>query len=398
MQKWLKKTGLVLMLGVVGAGFYYAIKENPISVDVAIVKRTEMQVSIKEEGVTRVRNVYRVSSPIAGHLDRIILEEGQAVFSNNTIVASIHPSDPPFLDQRTQQELQSAVKAAQSAVALAKVEHNRAELALHLNQSEYERASILARKKILPLSQLEKSYNALQLQKAQVKSSAAVIELRIAELESVRARQRQPQSVATSSKKKDCCIDILAPVDGVVLKILARSEQAVAPGSLIAEIGDPKDLEVVVDLLSKDAAKINPGAIVELSDWGGDAVLIGSIKRVDPAAFTKTSSLGIEEQRVNVIVDLPSPPPGLGHGYRVLANLVIWKQDDILQVPIGALFRASGNWAVFLVEDGGVTIKNLKLGEMTDQSAQVLGGLNENDEVVLYPNDALVNGSAIERR
>ncbi|MFD0914828.1 efflux RND transporter periplasmic adaptor subunit [Pseudahrensia aquimaris] len=398
MQTWLKRTGITVVVAVIGLGFYEAIRERPISVDLAIVERADMRVSIKEEGQTRVQDIYSLSAPIAGHLDRIILDEGQAVLANTTVVASIHPLDPPFLDQRTEEELRSAVKAAQSAVALAKVEHNRAKMALQLNQSEYDRAAELAKKKVLPLSQLEKAFNALELQKAQVESAKAAINLRVAELESVRARQRQPQTTSTSPSGQDCCIQLLAPVDGVVLKVMARSEQAVSPGSVIAEIGNPRNLEVIVDLLSADAAKVKPGTEVRMTDWGGDTVLIGTVKRVDPAAFTKVSSLGIEEQRVNVVIDLPSPPESLGHGYRVLVDLVVWSQSDVLQVPIGALFRSSGQWATYVDDQGVARLTLIELGQMTDETAQVLQGLEDGQRVVLYPNDALTDGAMIEPR
>ena len=210
MMKWMKRLGLIVLLSVVAGGFYYALREKPVGVDTASVQRSAMQVSIQEEGVTRVRDVYAVSSPIAGHLNRLNLDEGEAVVAGKTTIASIHPLDPPFLNERTQRELLSAVKAAQSGIALAEVELSRSEMALQLAQSEYDRASKLAKKKILPLSQLEKTFNTLQLQEAQVARAKAAIELRTAELASVEARQQQPRNVNAPPHEEDCCIQIIS--------------------------------------------------------------------------------------------------------------------------------------------------------------------------------------------
>ncbi len=398
MPKWLKRTiGFVALVLVVG-GFYYALRERPVGVDVALVTSGPMQVSIKEEGETRVRDVYTVSSPMAGNLARISLDEGDDVTANETIVASIRPLGPPFLDTRTRRELQSAVTAAQSGVALAQVEFERSKMALQLAQSEFDRASALAKRKILPLSQLEKAFNALELQKAQVKSSEAAINLRKAELVSAEIRIQQPSDVNEPVNRQGCCVNVTAPINGVILNVLARSEQPVSPGTRIAEIGNPRELEVVVDLLSSDAAKIEIGAEVQLSEWGGSNILAGAVRRVDPAAFTKVSSLGIEEQRVNVVIDLKDAPPALGHGYRVVTNLVTWKENEVLQIPIGALFRSDGDWATFAVENGVAQTRRLKLGQMNDETAQVLSGVDRDESVILYPNDVLKDGSLIEAR
>ncbi|MEO1398800.1 MAG: RND transporter, partial [Pseudomonadota bacterium] len=164
------------------------------------------------------------------------------------------------------------------------------------------------------------------------------------------------------------------------------------------EIGDPSELEIVIDLLSSDAAGIKPGATVLISEWGGPEHLRGTVRRVDPAAFTKVSSLGIEEQRVNVIIDLDKREPALGHGFRVIGNLVVWQGDDVLQVPIGALFRSGGSWAVFLVREGRAQLRMIEIGHMNRDYAEIVSGLESGDAVILYPNDELKDGSLVERR
>lgn len=398
MNRWIFRLGLLGLALAILAGFYLAMREKPVLVDTAAVKRGEMQVTIKEEGITQVKDVYTVSAPIAGHLDRTTLEEGAAVTAHQTVIARIHPPDPPFLDERTLAELTAAAEAARSAVALAEVEHARAEKSLDLARSEYNRASQLAKTNVVSERALEQAYNDLQLQEAQVASTEAVISLRRAELASALARLSQPRDVNAAASGSDCCIELTSPVDGVILKVLARSEQAVAQGAPIIEIGDPTRLEIVVDLLSSDAPRIRPGSPAIISDWGGDTDLSATVRRIDPAAFTQVSSLGIEEQRVNVILDMDTVRPELGHGYRVLASLVVWSADDVLQIPIGALFRSAGQWAAFVVSDGRAELRNIEIGRINDEFAQITGGLDEGDTVILYPNDVLQDGSLVEPR
>lgn len=398
MNRWIFRLGLIGLALAILAGFYLAMREKPILVDTAMVKRGEMQVTIKEEGITQVKDVYTVSAPIAGHLDRTTLEEGAAVIAGQTVIASIHPPEPPFLDERTLAEYTAAAEAARSAVALAEVEHAQAEKSLDLARSEYNRASQLAKTNVVSERGLEQAYNDLQLKEAQVASTEAVISLRNAELASALARLRQPRDINAAASGADCCIELTSPVNGVILKVLARSEQAVAQGAPIIEIGDPTKLEIVVDLQSSDAPRVQPGSRAIVSDWGGDTDLSATVRRIDPAAFTQVSSLGIEEQRVNVILDLDTVRPELGHGYRVLASLVVWSADDVLQIPIGALFRSGGEWAAFAVSDGRADLRKIEVGRINDEFAQITGGLDEGDTVILYPNDVLQDGSLVEPR
>ncbi len=392
-----KLVALLLVL-VTGGGLYLAMRERPILVDTAQIGRAPMQITIDEEGETRVRDIYTVSSPIAGHLDRTTLDEGQRVTANETVIASIHPLEPPFLDERTMAELRAAVEAARAAIALAEVEHTQAKVAFDLAISEYERAAKLAKTNIISQSQIERSYNELQLKEAQVKRATSVISLRQAELASALARLQQPGEINTTMQEKACCIQLTAPVDGIVLKVLARSEQAVSPGTPITEVGNPSDLEITIDLLSSDAPKVAIGSPVIISHWGGEQDLEGTVRRIDPAAFKKISSLGIEEQRVNAIIDITDVPPALGHGYRVLGNIVIWSQDDVLQIPIGAIFRSGGDWVTFVLQDGRARLRRLSLGKMNSQTAQVENGVEAGESVILFPSDVLEDGSLAETR
>jgi HlyD family secretion protein len=394
---WMKYLGFVLLLAVVAYGFYAALAPKPVLVDVAHVTRGPMEVTIDEEGTARVRHVYAVSSPISGHLDRVTLDEGDPV-TPETEIARIHPLDSPFLDIRTRAQLEASVAAARSAVASAEFELVRTETARDLAFSAYKRMEQLAKSSIVSESQLERSLSEWQGQEALVDSARAGVAGRKAQLASAQAQLTQPGLDAGRVGNADCCINILSPIVGVVLAVHARSEQAVSVGTVIADVGDPSDMEITVDVLSSDAVNIRPGARVEISDWGGPGTFEATVRRVDPAAFTKVSALGIEEQRVNVLLDLTKVPPGLGHGYRVFARLVVWSSNDALQIPVGALFRDGGDWSVFAVRDAVARRIKVEIGQMSAASAQVLSGLDEGAEVVLHPNDTLKDGSLISDR
>ncbi len=395
-RNWIKRAGLAVVAIAIVSGFVYALREEPALVDTAMVSRGAMQVSVREEGMTRVREVYTISTPIAGHLARTLLEEGDRVEAGQTVVASIHPLDPPLIDERTKAELLAARDAAEAAVRIADIERVRVETALRLSRDELERALKLHGPGIISESSMQKAENEVDLLEAQVDAATATINLRKAQLASAEASLTQPTSAERGAE--GCCVNLHAPVDGVVLQMLAKSEQAVASGARIAEIGDPQDLEVVVDLLSSDAVQIATGAKAQVSDWGGATVLAARVKRIDPAAFTKVSALGIEEQRVNAVLELEDKDARLGHGYRVFAELVVWESGDSLRVPISALFRAGREWRVFAVKDNRLREVSVTLGHMNDEMAEVLSGLGEGETVVVHPGDTLAEGSLVAPR
>jgi len=398
MTKWIKRGVLLAIFLGICIAFYFALREKPAQVDSASVSAGPMKVTIDADGVTRVKDVYTISSPIAGHLDRSTLDQGQEVIAGETVVASIHPLDPPFLDQRTRSELAAAIEAARSAVVVAEAELDRARTALSLSTSEYDRSSRLATSSLIAESAIDRAFSDMELKKTQVASARALVTLRKAELASAEARLIQPSEVILSPEEEDCCVHLTAPINGVVLKVIARSEQAVSVSSLIAEVGNPQELEIAVDLLSTDAARIRPGILAEIVEWGGEETLTATVRLVEPSAFTKVSSLGIEEQRVNVILDIDDPPSVLGHNYRVVVRLAIWNGKDVLQVPIGSLFRTSGEWAVFVVQDSKARLKTIRIDHMNDQFAEVTQGLLAGETVILYPNDMLEDGSRVAFR
>lgn len=382
----------------IGGAIYVAFRERPILVDLATAAIQPLQVTVKEDGVTRIRNVYAVSSPIAGHLDRIEFSVGDPIGAGESI-ADIHPLDPPFLDIRTRTELMAGIDAARSSVAVAEVELIRARTARDLVRASHARAMKLAATNFISESELERLVGEVELAEAQVASAEAMIALRRAELASAEARLAQPGQTRTSVANGECCVEIVSPIAGTILSLNAKSEQAVAVGQLIAEVGVPSDLEITVDLLSADAVKIRPGSPALITDWGGTEELQARVERIEPSAFTKVSALGIAEQRVNAIIALTAPPPDdLGHGFRVIANLITWSSDAALQIPVSALYRDGGDWAVFRIENETARVTPVEIGHMTDRRAEILSGLSEGDQVILYPGDALQDGSLVGDR
>lgn len=393
---WLKRSVFVLAALAGIAVLVWSLRERPVLVDITSVREAPMKVTIREEGTTRVRDVYTVSAPIAGHLSRTVIEEGDHVVAGKTVVAAIHPLDPPLLDRRTEAELLAARDAARSAVGIAKSELRKAETALKSAETELERAIKLHGPGIISESAMQKARDEVELQKAAVAAARATVGFREAELASAEARLQQTR--LSDPTGETCCINVRSPADGTVLNVLAKSEQAVSPGTRIAEIGNTRDLEVVVDLLSSDAVRIGPGTRALVRDWGGDRALEATVRRVDPAAFTKVSALGIEEQRVNVVLALDERDYRLGHGYRVFVEITVWECPACLQVPVSALFRDGGRWNVFVLDDGRVRRRALQVGRMNDETAQVLDGVATGELVVLHPADTLADGSPAERR
>jgi HlyD family secretion protein len=395
---WLKRLGILILAAAVIGGFAYALREKPVLADVGAVVSAPMKLVILQEGTARVRDVYAVSSPIAGHLARTVLDEGAAVKANSTVIAAIHPLDPPLIDRRTLAELVAVRNAARAALSMAELEHERAQTDLAQALKDEARAERLAKTGTISEITLQRAENLAATLRSQVSVSQTAIELRQAELASAEARLAQPSQAEAAGTDNACCVTLTAPVDGVVLAVYAKSEQPVAVGARIADIGDPSRLEIVVDLLSSDAVRVVPGAAAQITQWGGETNLRARVKRIDPSAYTKVSALGIEEQRVNAVLELEDSDPRLGHGFRVFAEIPIWESPMALQVPISALFRIGNRWNAFVVEDGHVRQAELELGHMNDDTAEVLSGLSNDDIVVLHPNDTLEDGSLVEAR
>ncbi|RWK75182.1 MAG: HlyD family efflux transporter periplasmic adaptor subunit, partial [Mesorhizobium sp.] len=273
---WIKRGGLGLVAAAVIAGFAWALREEPAFVDMVEVTAAPMKVTIREEGITRVRDIYTVSAPIAGHLTRTVVNEGDVVRANDTVVASIHPLDPPLIDRRAEAELLATRDAARAGIGVAEIELQRAQSALKLAEDELARTIKLFGSGFVSESTLQRLTNEVDLRKTAVDAAKAVIGLRNAELANAEARLLQPDPADPTGES--CCVNLLAPIDGTVLAVMARSEQAVVPGTKVAEIGNIRNLEVAVDLLSADAVRIAPATRAQISDWGGDRALRATVR------------------------------------------------------------------------------------------------------------------------
>ncbi len=405
---WMKRAGWALVLGVILAGVIWFAWPRPLAVDLAIVTKAPMEVTIDDEAKTRVRHVYTVSAPVAGKVLRIShpfgdrgisVHVGDQVTADETVVAVMRPTTPSFIDARSREELQAALAAAEAAVNLAEAEVRRMEAALEFSRGELRRAETLARTDAVSVRSLEKARFDVVTNEAMLASAKAQREVRRYERASVAARLIEPSS-APPQLNSACCIQLRAPVTGRVLKIIQDSEAVVAAGAPLIEIGDPRDLEVVADLLSNDAVQIKPGARVRIDGWGGSTIQ-GRVIRVDPAGFLKVSALGIEEQRVRTTIDFVDPPEAwsrLGHDYRVIVHVVIWNAQDALSVPVGALFRKGEDWAVFAIKDGRARATVVKIGHRNNRMAEILSGLLEGDQVVLHPSDRVKDGISVSKR
>jgi HlyD family secretion protein len=321
---------------------------------------------------------------------RIEIEPGDPVVRGKTLLARITPAESPLLDSRTRGELQAAVEAATAAVGQARAERQRAGTALERARSTLRRQQDLMKAGAISSDALEASETALA--SAEDALRAAEFTERRAESEQQLARARLSAPSASGRS-----VDVFSPVDGTVLRRLRESEGVVPVGEPLLEIGEPGRMEIVADLLSTDAVRVMPGAEVLIEQWGGGHTLHGRVRRVDPAGFMKVSALGVEEQRVNVVIDFTNPTEAarLGDGYRVEVRIVLWQEKDVLKVPVGALFRQGDGWAVFVVEEGRVRRQAVQLGQRNENEGQIISGIEAGATLVLHPPDTLTDGTRV---
>lgn len=398
LKPWAWPIGLAILLL---AGLVFALWPRAIAVDIATVSEGAMSVAIEDDGVTRVREVYVVSAPIAGRMLRVEVHPGDAIEAQKTVIATIEPADPAFRDARAQRELEFTVSAARAAQDLAAANVRGREADLKLGRQERERARQLFAKGIVAKARLDNAEAAVVSLEAALSTAQAALRQRAFEVKTAEASLVVPSDGGRTKGDKHCCFTIRAPIDGQVLRVAQENEAVVQMGTPLVEVGDAADLEVVVDLLSTDAVKVSEGDTVLISRWGGEGALNARVRRVEPFGFMKVSSLGIEEQRVNVIVDLTDPRDRwrrLGHGYQIDAAILRWKSDKAVQVPIGALFRQGADWAVFRVDGSRARLTPVRIGQMNDRTAEVLDGLKPGDRVVSHPGERVSDGVSVTGR
>ena len=401
-----------IMIGVAAVlllGLVYAFWPQPLRVDIGEAEVTPMVLTIDEEAKTRVHDAYVVSAPIAGRLMRIDVEPGDTVIGGDTVIANLFPTPSSALDARSREQADASVDAALAAVRLARSELNAAIANRDLAQTQFNRYSELA-----PLAatqeRLDQATRELRSADAAVETAKSAISMREAELARARAElisfsEAPPLGEIPEGDLEGIyqnAIPLTAPISGQILRVIQRSEMTLPSGAPILEIGNvSNDLEIVAELLSTDAVRVKPGQRVIIESWGGPGVLQGVVERVEPWGFTKFSALGVEEQRVNAIIQFTDPIServGLGHGFRVETRIVVWEDDDALTVPSAALFRNGAGWAVFVVEGGQAQLTPVSVARNNGVKAAIESGLDAGQRLVLYPGPTIKNGSRVAQR
>lgn len=391
-----RKLGIAGVLLAVALAVLYGFLPRTQEVDFVRVTRGPLQVTIEEEGRTRLKERFVISSPTAGYMRRVESKVGDPVREGQT-VATLEPLRSQALDPRSRAAAEAVVSAAAAALAAA-IERERAATAdADYAQKRAERISNLYARRSVARDQYEQTESDATKAQAIRLSVQAGVDTARSELERAKTALR---NFSTSGENRES-ITISSPVDGAVFRIYRESEGAVQAGQPLMDIGNVRDLEVRVEVLSSDAVRIVPGMTVWFKRWGRDEPLTGRVRRVEPAGFTKISSLGVEEQRVLVIADITSPPEmwrALGDSYRLEAHFVVWEAQDILQVPASALFRLGKEWCVFVEEQGKARRRTVEIGQRTGLAVQVISGLKEKERVVAYPDDAITEGTRIRLR
>jgi HlyD family secretion protein len=386
---------LVVAIATIGA-IVYGFLPKPRLVEVASARRAPMQVTVEEEGKTRVVDRFVVSAPVDGFSRRVELKVGDPVSKGQTLV-QLEPLRSDVLDPRARAQAEARVSAAAALLRAAEQKARAAKTEAAFAQSDYERVRNLAQQQLASKEQEEQTRTKAQSTAANRRSAEFSVDVARFELQA--AKTALAYSAAQDSSTPAEHVTITAPVDGSVLKLYRESEGVVSAGQPLIEVGNARSLEVEVDVLSADAVRIKPGMRVLFDRWGGDEPLQGKVRVVEPAGFTKISALGVEEQRVNIISDFVSDPSlwqSLGDAYRVEASFILWEQDKVLQVPASALFRYKDSWAVFVVENGRAQRRAIKIGHRTGLAAQILDGLKEGETVITHPDDTIEDGVAVE--
>lgn len=392
-----KHPGIIAIALLVIGSLVWGFWPRPVLVEAVNVKRAPLTVTIEEEGRTRVIDRYVISAPIDGVACRVQLDVGDHV-EQGEVLLGISPLESQVLDPRTRAQARAQVAAAESALQAAREQARAAAAGEQLAAKEVKRLRPLVEKGMVSRNVFDRALTEAQTTAAAKRSADFAVEVAKYELQAARTvleytfdPERQPAER----------VPVRSPITGRILKIAHECEGPVRTGEPLLEVGDPSALEVEVDVLSADAVKIKPGMKVLFERWGGEQLLEGRVRNVEPVGFTKISALGVEEQRVLVISDFTSPVEEwqrLGDGYRVEAKFVIWQDDDVLQVPASSLFRYNNDWALFLVEDGRALRREVKVGQRTGLTAQILSGVEQGEKVINHPSDDVENGVRVDLR
>jgi len=393
-----KRNLILVAVGVLicAALIAWALIPAPVVVEIATVTRGPFEQTVDEQAKTRIRDHYLVSSPLAGELDRITLREGDDVVAGG-VIARLHPTLPALLDSRTELELRRRVEAARAAKDRADARVNQAEVGLAQSRLEVERSRKLAESKLIAAAKLDADELAFQMSGRELESARADAHVAQHDIDIAVAALARARDVGQKGSEADWLLR--APIGGRVLRVHQKSGGTVGVGTSLAELGEPGNLEVVIELLTTEAPQVRAGAAIRLDNWGGAAPLVARVRRIEPWAFTKISALGVEEQRVNVLADIVTDRAqwsSLGEGYRLDAHISVYENKDALRVPTGALFRTADQWYVYVVgPDDRAREKAVAVGHRNETFAEIRDGVKENDKVILYPSDAVKEGARV---
>ncbi|WP_339862994.1 efflux RND transporter periplasmic adaptor subunit [Paremcibacter congregatus] len=369
-------------------------------VDMTLVSRGDVVIALEAEGRTRIHDIYVVSAPIEGRVMRIESEPGDQVKAGVTVIAHMTPADPRFLDKRSEIQAEADVQGAVAAKGLAQSKLDRALAELEYAKAEYRRTDELFKNGNVSIARLEQAELQLKMRRAEVETARADLKVMESRLRAARAQLVQP-GTAAEQNGPGCQLCVHAPVDGKVLKLLHKSEGVIPMGTPLVEVGDPSALEVVIEMLSRDAVKVRPGDMALIQRWGGGEDIRAQVRLVEPSGFTKISALGVEEQRVNVILDFIDPIEkwqSLGHAFRVEGSIIVDKAENVLNVPVSALFRYNEQWSTFVVRDGRAVRQPVTVGRRNERSAEIVAGLEEGSQVIIHPGNNVVDGTRVTAR
>jgi len=385
--------GVITILAV---GLALALRTPPLLVDVTAAVRGPLRVTLDHEGRTRVRERYVVAAPVTGRVLRIEIEPGDPITVGRTVLARVLPGAPALLDARARAGADAQVQVAAANLARARAQRDEAREASNYARAEAERIRGLNTEGLATSQQRDAADADARVKARALEAADAAVEAAARDLDVARAVLYESRSEPAGR-----FVEVRAPVTGVLLRRFHESEAVVAQGQALVEVADLADLEVVADFLSTDAVRIRPGMPVMVDRWGGAAELNARVSRIEPSGFMKISALGVEEQRVWVVMAFADPRDAwaaLGDGYRVEARVIVWQQPDVLKVATSSLFRRGEEWAVFVIDDGVARLRTVTIGERNDTEAEVTKGLQAGARVVAYPSDQIEDGSRVEPR
>jgi len=390
-----QKLFLLLFALIAAALLFAALRPTPVSVTAVKVVQGSFQEYVEEEGKTRLRDSYTVSAPIAGWLQRVVLEPGDAVATGETVFR-LEPHPAPALDARALEQARETLAAARARLSSARALHETQQADARFAEAEYKRHRELHERRLVSSTEMDRSRS--QRDRALASARAAAHSVEAARFEVAHAQSVLEIASGQRPETDQKPLEVRAPVAGLVLRRERCCEGVINAGDTVLEIGNLDNLEIQVDVLSMDAVRIKPDMPVDIHGWGGQEVLSGTVRRVEPAGFTRISALGVEEQRVPVIVDFTDPREAwnaLGKGYRIEARFIIWEGDEVLQTPTSALFRLGDDWAVFVVEDGRAILRRVETGRRSGLVTQIVSGLTADEKVITHPGDRVADGTRV---